>query len=55
MVTVVLLTRIVTNQWRQVRLGETEALLKARMIERGFSAQEIERVVTAQSAEKLTA
>lgn len=47
MITVVAVTRIVANHWRQVRIAETDAMLKARMLERGFSAAEIERVIVA--------
>ena len=43
----VALIAIIARQWRQVRVGEAEAGLKLRMIERGFSADEVERVLQA--------
>ena len=49
MITVVALTRTVASHWRQVRIAEADAMLKARMLERGFSAGEIERVIAAGS------
>ena len=44
---VLVLTVPVMSQWRQHRIAEAEARLKLQMIERGFSAAEIERVVNA--------
>lgn len=41
---VVCVISIVARQWRRVRLGEAEVSLKGRMVERGYSADEIERV-----------
>lgn len=41
---VICLVSIVARQWRRVRLGEAEVSLKGRMVERGYSADEIERV-----------
>jgi hypothetical protein len=35
----------VAVQWRKARQAEVEAGLKAQMIERGMSAEEIERVI----------
>ena len=43
----VALIAIVARQWRQVRVAEAEAGLKLRMIERGFSADEVEKVLQA--------
>jgi hypothetical protein len=43
----VALIAILARQWKQVRVAEAEAGLKLRMIERGFSADEIERVLQA--------
>lgn len=43
----VAVTGIVARQWRRVRVAEAEAGLKARMIDRGYSADEIERVLQA--------
>jgi hypothetical protein len=44
---VVALTAIVAHQWRSVRLSEVEASLKQDMLNRGLSADEIERVLRA--------
>ena len=38
---------IVAGQWRRVRLGEAESALKLRMVEKGYSADQIERVLQA--------
>ncbi len=43
----VLVMTIVARQWRQVRIAESEAGLKLRMIERGFSADQIDQVLQA--------
>ncbi len=40
-------TTVIAMQWRRVRISEAEAALKLRMVERGFSTEEIERVVQA--------
>ena len=44
---VVVIVTVLANQWRRVRIAETEATIKARMIDRGFSPDEIERVLRA--------
>ena len=44
---VVLVTAIIALHWRRVRVAEAEASVKLRMIERGYSADEIERVLQA--------
>jgi SOS response regulatory protein OraA/RecX len=41
------LTAILTSQWRKHRQTELEMSLKHEMLNRGFSAEEIERVVKA--------
>ncbi len=41
---VVCLTLIIAGQWRRVRIAETEAALKVKMIDKGYSAAEMERV-----------
>ena len=41
---IVSLTLIIAGQWRRVRIAETEAALKAKMIDKGYSAAEMERV-----------
>lgn len=38
---------IVARHWKQVRVAESEAGLKMRMIERGFSAEQIDKVLRA--------
>ena len=38
---------IVARHWKQVRVAESEAGLKMRMIERGFSAEQIDPVLRA--------
>lgn len=43
----VLVMTIVALQWKQVRVAESEAGLKLRMIERGFSADQIDQVLRA--------
>ena len=43
----VVITTLVTWRWRQVRITEAEVSLKLRMIERGYSADEVERVLRA--------
>jgi len=42
---------ILTTQWRRVRVAETEGAIKMRMIEKGYNADEIERVVTSRPAQ----
>jgi hypothetical protein len=44
------LTALVTYHWRGVRQFETEAALKQEMIQRGMSAEDIERVLRASAA-----
>jgi hypothetical protein len=39
----------VASNWRKARIAEQEAVLKREMIERGFTADEIERVIAAGS------
>jgi hypothetical protein len=39
----------VASNWRKARIAEQEAVLKREMIERGFSADEIERVIASSS------
>lgn len=41
----VLIVSVLAVQWRRVRVAETEGAIKMRMIEKGYSADEIERVV----------
>ncbi len=41
------LTAIISSQWRKHRQTELEVSLKHDMLNRGFSAEEIERVVKA--------
>jgi hypothetical protein len=43
----VTLTRVWAENWRDVRLAEQATELKAKLVERGMSADEIERVVQA--------
>jgi len=35
---------VISVQWRKVRIAEAEAALKTRMIDKGYSAAEIEKV-----------
>ncbi|MGD2109999.1 MAG: hypothetical protein PVI86_11495 [Phycisphaerae bacterium] len=44
---VVLVTFIVARQWRAVRIAEAEVSLKLKMLERGYSADEIVKVLQA--------
>ena len=46
-VTAVALTAIIATQWRKAQRANNESRLKERMIERGFTADEIERVINA--------
>jgi len=41
----VLVVGVLAIQWRRVRVAETEGAIKMRMIEKGYSTDEIERVV----------
>ena len=41
----VLIVSVLAIQWRRVRVTETEGAIKMRMIEKGYAADEIERVV----------
>jgi hypothetical protein len=43
-------TALVTHHWRGVRQFETEAALKQEMLQRGMSAEDIERVLRASAA-----
>jgi len=47
LMSVTIIVAIVANQWRKVRVAEQEAALKQTMLERGMSAEEIVRVLTA--------
>jgi len=38
---------VVVNQWRRVRIAETEAAIKQQMLDRGMTADEIEKVMLA--------
>lgn len=40
---------IVAAQWRRVRIGEAESAVKLRMVEKGYSADQIERVLQART------
>lgn len=44
---VVAVSAVVLPQWRRVREVEASSRLKQKMIDRGFSAEEIERVLNA--------
>jgi len=44
---VVAVTAIIARQWRRVRVAEAVAALKAQMIEKGYSAEEIEKALQA--------
>ncbi len=44
------LTAIIAPQWRKAKQASDEARLKERMIERGFTADEIETVIKAAAA-----
>ena len=44
---VIAVTAIVATQWRQAQKTSDNARLKEQMIQRGFSADEIERVINA--------
>lgn len=41
---IVSLTLIIAGQWRRVRIAETEAALKSKMIDKGYSAAEMAKV-----------
>ncbi len=43
------ITETVMSNWRKAKLAEQDAVLKKDMIERGFSADEIERVLASSS------
>jgi hypothetical protein len=47
---IVAVAAIVVTQWRKHRLAEMEYALKHEMLQRGMSAQEIERVLSAGQA-----
>ena len=42
---VVIIAVVALIQWRRVRIGEAEASLKMRMVERGYSPEQIARVL----------
>ena len=44
---IVIIAVVVAVQWRRVRIGEAEAGLKVRMIERGYSPEQIGQVLQA--------
>ncbi len=44
---IVIIAVVVAVQWRRVRIGEAEAGLKMRMIERGYSPKQIGQVLQA--------
>jgi hypothetical protein len=44
---VVAVTAIIARQWRRVRVAEAVAALKAQMIDKGYSADEIEKALHA--------
>lgn len=46
-VAAIVVTAMITRAWRTVRVHEAEAALKQEMLDRGMSAEEIERVVKA--------
>lgn len=43
----IIATTVIARAWKTVRIHEAEAALKQEMLERGMSAEEIERVVKA--------
>jgi hypothetical protein len=46
---VVAIVAVVASQWRKVRIAEMEGALKQQMLDKGMSAAEIEKVMTASS------
>ena len=44
---IVVLGSVIAIQWRRVRIGEAEASIKLRMVDKGYSAEEIEGVLGA--------
>ncbi len=44
---IVIIAVVLAVQWRRVRIGEAEAGLKMRMIERGYSPEQIGQVLQA--------
>lgn len=46
---IIAFTWIIADQWRRARVAAYNARLKQMMIERGMSADEIERVIKAES------
>ena len=44
---IVIIAVVVAVQWRRVRIGEAEASLKMRMIERGYTPEQIGQVLRA--------
>jgi hypothetical protein len=47
---VISLVSIISTQWRKARQAELETALKQDMLSRGFSAEEIERVLKSSKA-----
>ncbi len=50
--TIIILGVTIAVQWRKVQQAKYNAELKERMIERGFTAEEIERVINAGADQK---
>ncbi len=48
-----MLVAIIVPQWRKAKQAGDEARLKERMIERGFTSDEIEKVIKASATPKL--
>ena len=44
---IILFAVVAVMQWRRVRIAEAEASVKMRMVDRGYSAEQIERVLHA--------
>jgi len=49
----VMIVSVLAVQWRRVRVAETEGAIKMQMIEKGYAADEIERVVQSAPRRKL--
>ena len=47
-------TAIVAHQWRRAQKSSDDARLKEQMLQRGFSAEEIERVIKAGAGDELS-
>lgn len=50
--TIMVVTALALWHWSKVRIAEAELRLKERMVERGFSPEEIERVFAAGSSRR---